>query len=159
MAFISSGAVGADISTTSTTAKFALGTTLQGTDASEWIYVLASEALTVYSALAVTRAYAASMLTNTNAVTDNFFATNQVAFANADYGWVAKRVAPCTLRVGASCAKNVALYSTATAGVLDDTATSIAFRIDGVQILTTNSGGGAASVSGIVVYPNIIVPA
>lgn len=159
MAFVSSGQLGADLTSTSTTALFALGTTLQGTDASEWVYVLAGEALTIYSSLAVTQAYSASMLTNTNAVTNNFYATNQIAFASADYGWVCKRGVPVTLRVGASCVKNIALYTTAVAGVLDDTATSIAFRVDGVQARTTNSAGSASSKPGIVVYPNIIVPA
>lgn len=159
MTFVTSGAIGADLTTTTTSPEFPLGETVTGNDASEWVYVKASEAIDQYMSVAVSRTFQAAKLTNTNAVTANFFASAQIAFASADYGWVAKRLDTATIRVAASCAKNVALYTTATGGVLDDTATSIAFRIDGVQIETTNTGGGAGSKPGLIVYPNIIVPA
>jgi len=145
MAFVSNGTIGADLANTSTTALFALGTTQSGTDGSEWVYVQAAEAFDQYMSAAVNQAFSASKLTNANAVTNTFFASAQIAFAANDYGWMAKRLIGGTLRVAASCAKNVALYTTATAGVIDDTATSIAFRLDGVQIRTTNSAGGRAA--------------
>ena len=159
MTFVTNGAVGADLTSTTTDAKFALGDMATGNDGSEWVYCKASAAITQYHSVAATRAFLASGLTNTNAVTANFYGSAQIGFAQDEYGWICKRSATATLRVAASCAKNVALYTTATSGVIDDTATSIAFRLDGVQINTTNSAGGAASKPGIIIYPNIIVPA
>lgn len=159
MTFVTNGAVGADLTSTTTDAKFALGDMATGNDGSEWVYCRASETLNQYYSVAVSRTFSAAQLTNTNAVTANFYGSAQIAFATSDYGWICKRSATATLRVAASCAKNIALYTTATAGVIDDTATSIAFRLDGVQINTTNSAGGAASKPGIIIYPNIIVPA
>lgn len=157
--FASNGTLGTDFSSTTTSPEFAVGQTVLATDGGEWVYVKAAEAIDQYHSVAVTAAFLAYKLTNTNAVQDNFYASAQIAFAADAYGWVAKRLIGGYIRVKASCAKNVALYTTATAGELDDTATSIAFRIDGVQIETTNSAGGAGSKPGIVVFPNIIVPA
>jgi hypothetical protein len=46
-------------------------------------------------------------------------------------------------RVASLCAADVALYTSSTAGVLDDTATTTLSKIDGAVLLTTNSTGSA----------------
>ena len=59
----------------------------------------------------------------------------QVAFASGEYGWVAI-AGKFTGFVGASCVQDVKLYTTATAGLVDDTATTL---VSGVMLETTVS--------------------
>lgn len=65
-----------------------------------------------------------------------------VAVAN-DYGWMqTSGLCPGGVAVAASCVKNVALASTATAGVLDDATGTGTKNISGVVITTTVVGAG-----------------
>ena len=89
MAYPTSGVIGASLSLTHTEAKFEVGKRVAGTDGTVWIYVKAAEAITQYAALAITSAHQASQITTTNAALARYVGIAQVAFASADYGWVA----------------------------------------------------------------------
>ena len=77
----------------------------------------------------------------------------QVVIAASGYGWgLVNGIG--SVRVAASAAKGTRLNSTATAGQLDDDATSGAERITGVGLLAAN-GGAAGAVSAFVSYPYV----
>jgi hypothetical protein len=58
----------------------------------------------------------------------------QVAIANTRYGWVFRGHGAHTGKYAASCVHNVKIYTTATAGVVDDSATTL---INGLKLLAT----------------------
>ena len=76
------------------------------------------------------------------------------AVTSGEYAWV-QLTGTCTINVLASAAANVILYSSATAGSLDDTATSHT-RVDGIK-LSTARGGTAGSAPAIASYPKSFV--
>ena len=144
----STGPLGANYTLTSTTQKFALG--LKYFDpgvVAEFEYVNASAAISQYDAVMITDSKTASQLTTTNAgAIPGAVGVAQVAIASGSYGWVLRRGGikggGLKLNVLASCLKNVKLYTTATAGAIDDTATTL---VSGLQ-LTTDNGGSTAAV-------------
>jgi hypothetical protein len=66
----------------------------------------------------------------------------QVAFADNDYGWVLRK-GQGTVLVLASCAADVGLYTSASAGYLDDATASLTL-ISGI-VLTASRGTTAGS--------------
>lgn len=69
---------------------------------------------------------------------------------NDQYAWLQVH-GPCEgIRVAVSCVTRVRLNTTATAGLLDDDATSGAKTADGVTIDTTEPGTGTATIAGIL---------
>ena len=77
----------------------------------------------------------------------------RAAFADNDYGWL-QVFGPGTVRTLASCAAYTIINSTATAGALDDDATSGAEVIDGL-VLDVATGGAAASTAGFINWPRV----
>jgi hypothetical protein len=67
------------------------------------------------------------------------------------YGWV-QIYGACNIQVAASCAANVRLNTTATAGQIDDDGTGGAFAISGA-ILTTAREASAGLAPGMLNYP------
>ena len=97
--------------------------------------------------------YATALLTTTTGV-----ATTPVAFALAAtvasrWGWYQVRGNDVPMSLAASCAKDVALYTTGTAGVLDDTAVGSTVKIMGVVADTAVTS--AAVSNGLALYPRI----
>lgn len=157
MTYITSGIIGVSLTTTTagtTTdgadAKFTLGQRASGSDNTEWVYVQASGAITQYDAVGIDENFQAAALTT--AIADDGWQIGfaQVAFADNEFGWVCSRGANISARVAASCAADVALYTTATAGVLDDASTSQT-KIDGVVAVTAVTAAAATEV--IATYP------
>lgn len=137
--------VNADLDGVSTTALFKLGTRTFGNDGTEWMYVLASGAIAAYDAVGIDEAFTAAALTKAMADADFRVGVAQSAFANAEYGWVALAGAGSNFKVNvlASCVADAALYTSATAGKLDDDATSQT-AINGIVVVSTNGGATAA---------------
>jgi hypothetical protein len=77
----------------------------------------------------------------------------RVAFADNEFGWL-QVFGPGTVRTLASAAAYTALNSTATAGAVDDDATSGAEVIEGIA-LDTATGGSAASTAGFINWPKV----
>jgi isopentenyl phosphate kinase len=150
MAFSTSGTLGVEVSATPTTAEFDLGTRVTGTDGTEWVYVQASGAITQYDAVGIDEDYQAAALTKAIADDGHAIGFAQVAFADNDYGWVATRGSNISVRLAANCAADVALYTTATAGVLDDASTSQT-NIDGVVAVAGVTTAGSDEV--IATFP------
>jgi hypothetical protein len=135
------------LSTQSTSAKHTVGSVYRdpGTGA-EYVYVAASEAITQYQACSYDSAYAALKLTKTESDKLYGIGIAMSDIASASYGWLLIS-GPKTSYVSslASCAKEAALYTSATAGSLDDDATSTT-KILGIA-LTANNGTTTANVA------------
>lgn len=137
--------IGADISQTHTEAKFALGTKAEGSDNSKWVYVKANSAVTQYMWVGIAKDYTMNPGTKTHLDSGRKPGLAQVAFSADDYGWVAVQGGNDQLYVKAknSCAISVALYSTATAGFVDDTAASQTL-LNGLVLTDTSTASGAS---------------
>lgn len=129
---------------------FALGTRITTRDGGEYIYVHASAAITQFDAVGISEAFEAAPLTKAMADDGWIIGFAQVAFADNDFGWVATKGADIGCNLLINCAADVALYTSATAGKLDDTSTSQT-KIDGVVAVTTITAATSAEI--IATYP------
>lgn len=138
------GPFGIDFLHTSTTQEFGLGD-LSWCKQGLFQYVQANGAITAYDAVKVDNDGQASSLTTTISGSEpTAVGAAQVAFADNEYGWVFRGFGGGSgkgikVRVLVSCAADVKLYTTATAGCLDDTATDL---VQNVVYVTTNASGG-----------------
>lgn len=161
MANLTDGLVGADLDTPTTDQKFPLGTVSHGTDGTEWVYVQASGALSQYYAAGIDEDFQCAALTNTTAAGSPKPAWPQVAFADNEYGWVPVRGSNISAKTRASCAADVLLYTTASAGRLDDTVGGSGLAVEGVVLVTAASASTSASNTVreiLATYPKITEP-
>lgn len=147
-----SAIIGTNFLATSSTAEVSVGTRAFGTDASEWVYVKATTALTQYDAAAIDEDYNAAPLTKALADAGHLIGWAQVAFTVNYFGWLCLSGSVMKGRVAASCAADVALYTTATAGVLDDDATSQT-KVNGIRIVTAGTSSGVSAREIIATNP------
>lgn len=111
--------------------------------------VHAAEAITQYAAVSIDEAFEASMITDTLAKTGVGVGVAQYALANDDYGWVLRQ-GQGTLLVLASCAADVGLYTSASAGYLDDATASLTL-ISGIVLTASRSAAAGTATCNIVV--------
>lgn len=112
-----------------------------------WVYVQASGAVAQYSAVKIDNdGQAAELTTAISGTEPTAVGIAQVALADNEYGWVwagegggsGKGIKVTVL---ADCAAGAKIYTTTTAGSVDDTATDL---IQGLTTLTTDGGSGSA---------------
>ncbi len=144
----SAPSVGLDLDAVSTTQEFQLGTIVQGTDQSgsysaEYMYIKADAAISQYDAVHIDIDLEATPLTTTiSGVKPCAVGVAQVAFADEEYGWVVisgHGIIGCIS--GGSAAANVRIYTTATAGLVDDVATDVIVGL----VLTEAEGATTAA--------------
>lgn len=106
-----------------------------------YIYAVAGAAIGQYDVVAIDEAGTAQLMTKALADAGHTLAAAQIAVGNGEYAWFQTSG---VMRVNglASCAADVPLYTTATAGSVDDLATSQT-KVKGL-VLTTAIGGSAA---------------
>lgn len=152
MVFVTDGKIGIDLTATPTTPEHPLGTRTVATDGQHFVYVQASGAITQYDVVGVDENFQAAAVTK--AIVDDGWeiGTAQVAFADNDYGWIATKGSNLTINVLGSCAADVALYTSATAGSLDDTSASQT-KIDGIVLVTANATTAAGSYEALLTFP------
>lgn len=146
-----SGLIGVDLTATVSATgsasnqgnQFALGTCVMG-KGNKYMYVLSSGAITQYAAVAVDEDFKARPLTKALADQGQRVGAAQVAIPATSFGWVAYEGMDISVRARASCAADAPLYTTASAGVLDDTATSQT-KIIGITLTSANGGATAAT--------------
>lgn len=140
MATNNSAVLGVDLTDTPSTNDkgHTLGQRVGGTDNSEWLFVQAGSAITQYDTVGIDENFLAYPITKAMADDGWQVGFAQVAFAEDDYGWVATKGTNIRARGAAACAADVPLYTTSTAGVLDDTSASQT-KIDGVVFVATTS--------------------
>ncbi len=146
--------IGANFAAIHDAPQFKLGTTLLGSDGTEWVYVKATTALTQYDCAGVDEDYNAVPITSTLARAGYIPGFAQVAFTVNYYGWVALKGANISVRIKASCAADVQLYTSATAGVLDDTNTTTSSAIRGVVVVVAGTSATISSREALASFPS-----
>lgn len=150
MANTTDGVIGVDLTkvTAGTTTdgvdrQFKLGTIHFGTDSQEYVYLQAGAAISTLTtepfALGIDENYQAVKLTKALADAGHAigFAPQQVIADNAFF-WGIRLGSNFNIRVAANCAADAALFTTSTAGVLDD-ASSSQTRVGNVVIVASAS--------------------
>lgn len=99
------------------------GTTTVLDDGGMAIYVVAKENITQYSAVSIGENFSIRMLETSIAANNRSFAVAQVSLQSGQYGWVT-RGGRFAVRLAVNCAAGAQLYTTSTAGVLDDAVVS-----------------------------------
>lgn len=137
MAFATSGLV-VDLAGNDSTARVQVGTTVMATDGSKYEYVYAFSAIAQYDAVAILTSGNARPISTAIAVSAKKVGFAQVAITSGYYGWVARSGNNIRVNVAANCGAGAQLYTTATAGTLDD-AIVTASMIAGCYALTSIS--------------------
>jgi hypothetical protein len=121
----------------------------------QYIYVKATSAIAQYDVVTFDETYTTTVapLGTANDARGDLVGVAPVAIASGSYGWL-QIYGPCTMNVKASCAANVRLNTTATAGSPDDDGTTGAMAIDNCY-LTAARGGTDGSAAGILNYPAV----
>lgn len=130
MAFPNSGIAGIRLTDTyasGTTPPFSTGLTTNTNDGGEYVFVQATSTIAQYDACIIINTSSATgasigcvPVTTTNALVSQRFAVAQTAITSGDYGWVATRGHELRVKSLIACQPAVPLYTTATAGSLDD---------------------------------------
>ena len=177
MSYVTDGRLGVTLTTVDSSARsdgsggpqFTLGDTRKGNDGQEYVYVQAAEAISSTTnepyALSIDENYQASKLTKAAVLAGHAVAwAPQVAIADNDYFWAIKRGSNFNIKVGVSCAADITLWTTATAGVLDDTSGGATANsqvpVYGVVIVTaasTSASAGSTVREAIATYPHVSV--
>ena len=135
--------------------NFALGTQVMTSSGGLFQYVNCLSAISTYNAVCIDDAGNASNLTTTNAASFKMVGVAQISIAVSCYGWVQRMGAGLVVNVAAQCQDFVALFTTATPGVLDDVTVSECLVL-GLNIYTSSSNATAAT--GVAASPLQIFP-
>ena len=144
--------IGVNLTRTDTSAQFPVGTVVNLSNGGQAMYIKAStSALSTYGAVSIAKTGLAMLLTTTNAATSSSIGFAQTSIATSSYGWVL--LSGKVLVNGASqCAPAVPLFTTGTAGVVDD-ATVTAGYLPGLVAATTISNATALTCQ--AAYPHV----
>lgn len=134
---------------------FGLGDRYVDSDGKEFVYVQASASIALNDVVSFTTAYAATTLTTSNGARGNLVGVAVAAFAANDFGWVQVK-GPATMNVLASCAANIRLNTTATAGSLDDDGTTGAKQVQGAYLASARAASNGPA-AGFLNYPFVDV--
>lgn len=119
---------------------------------SEWVFVQASAACAQYDVLTIKSDFSTTPLTAATAKTPMEVGFAQVAFAADEYGWVMTSGRP-TINVLVDAAVNVPLYTSGTAGKLDDATTTQ--RVAGIVLTDTMTATTSGPVPAVATFPRI----
>lgn len=152
---ITQGIVTPDLTSTDTSARVPVGTVVKTSDGGEAVYVQATSTIAQYDAVIIINTSSATgasigcvPVTTTNALTSQRLAFAQTAIASASYGWV--KTAGNDIRVSAliACQPAVPLFTTATAGKLDDTTVTAGYCLGVVLMSSATSASAPPAVVG-----------
>ena len=127
--------------------------TYGSTETKEYIFVEASGAIDLYDAVVISEAGSAAALTRSNDAYGDRVGFAQIAIADDDFGWV-QVIGATTVNAKASCAANVKVYSSASAGHIDD-ASGSSQEIAGVALTSARGGTDGTAPALISSYPYI----
>lgn len=120
MAISASSIIGVNLTRVDATATFPVGTIVNLNDGGQAMYVKAStSALSTYSAVSIGQNGVATMLTTTNGQTSPRVGFAQTSIATSNFGWV-NLGGQCLVNLLVNAASGVPLFTTSTAGQLDD---------------------------------------
>ena len=136
---VTSGAIGIDLTETSTTQDFELGHKVNTSDGGTAIYVKATSAVNQFDAVTLYPDDSARPATTSSAALYKALAfADTVSIAASSYGWV-KLSGRAKVKLAANCADLVPLFTTATAGVLDDATVTQGFTTGVVSTVTISN--------------------
>ena len=117
----------------------------------EYVYVQAGVGgITANFVATIDEAYAAVMVSTSNDARGDLLGVAPVTIAASSFGWVQVK-GVCNVQVAASCAANVRLNTTATAGQLDDDGTAGSIACDGI-FLTAARAATAGTAPAVMNY-------
>ncbi len=157
--FLTNGIIGAKLDADSagnpqdgTTPQFAVGTIATGSDGSKFMYVRSAAAITRYDTVAIDTAKDATALTPALAIAAGELGFAQVSCSTSGLYFWAMIQGEGRIRVATGCQPGVPLYTTDTAGVLDDATNTLSqHQILGLKI-PAGSSNSAAAVSALPFY-------
>jgi hypothetical protein len=132
--------------------QWPLGKIVTGIDGGRYMRVHASAAITQYQAVGVDENYEAAPLSKTMADDGWMIGFAQVAASDNDFFWLAMTGSNIKCKTLTDCAADVALYTSGTAGSLDDDSSSQT-KIDGVVAVSAATSATATNVEVIATYP------
>jgi hypothetical protein len=153
-AFANDGRLGVNVAALgSTNPEWQIGTRVEMSDGSEWIYVRASATALIFDALAIIDSTTCQPITSTLGLRGVAVGIAQQALTSGLHYWVltANPTPPTApagvpdstdnykVKVLASCAVDAKLATTSTAGVLDDTTAGTVCRLNGIVLTDTNT--------------------
>ena len=152
MAVQTSSLIGVNFTDASSDATFAAGTSVTGTDGSQWVYALAGEAVTQYSFGVI--GTSSTFLNSTDAVvkaaSGKILGVAAATLTASQYGWFQTKGIG-RVRTNGTTLPNVPLYTCdtetgATSGCLDNSTNSAsAVQIFGIMVTATGSTTGSAA--------------
>lgn len=152
--YVSSSVIGVDLNNTSSTATHALGTVVQGSDGTQWVYVQANNAIEQYDVVTIDEDFQCDCATIALALTGSQIGFAQVAFADDEYGWVPVRgLGNMLVSVSAHSTLNTVLYIGTVSGHLSTTASSA--TVAGVAIQTASTTSAVSTPEVIATWPRI----
>ena len=155
MTVSTSNLAGVALSYTNTSPSFNVGTAVNLDDGGQAVYVQAASEISQYAAVAVLSNNTAVMLTTTNAATSKRVGFAQVSIASGSYGWVQTGGVP-VVKLAASCNPNVPLFTTGTAGTLDDATVSGGGVGLVAGIVATATASGATAITCVAGFPHVV---
>lgn len=161
MAYVTDGAIGINLDSPGSASGATLGEMHEGNGGSEWMYVLATEALVRGDAVQIDGSYNATQLLSNETTIGARIGFAQTAFAVSQFGFVALRGTGLAIKItGGATTVGVPLYTSDTAGALSaSTASTSMFQVWGVYLTATVSGTTASAGTGFASFPMVRRPA
>ena len=153
--FVTSGGVNIDLTANEVNPSFTPGLTVKTSDGGEAVYVQATSTIAQYNACIIINTASAAgasigcvPVTTTNALTSQRLAFAQSAITSSNYGWV--QTSGNSIRVNAliACQPAVPLYTTSTAGSLDDAVVTAGYCLGVVLMSSATSASSPPAVVG-----------
>jgi hypothetical protein len=114
-------------------------------DNSKWVFVSASASITSYQLVAINSAGVALAATSALALAGQKCGVAQAAISSGSYGWVQVK-GNMTVNALQTCSSSTVLYTTGTAGAVDDTATS-QVKIANLTLNSNNATTGTVATA------------
>lgn len=155
MPIITTGIVTPALSDSDTLLKFPVGTTVATSDGGEAVYVRATSTISQYDAVIIINTSSATgpsigcvPVTTTNALTSQRLAFAQTAIASSSYGWVQTKGNDIRVKALIACNPAVPLFTTSTAGSLDDAVVTAGYCLGVVLMSSATSASAPPAVVG-----------
>jgi hypothetical protein len=157
MAINSTPILGVDLNASDTVQQLPLGTIVDTSDGGRAVYCIASGAVSQYALCGINEDFDIYMMTSTLAAQSDRLGFPQVAIAAGAYGWAHLNGSNIKVRTKASANVDTQLWTTASAGVVDDATAAGALKIDGLVLVAAAStaANGAAGIEVKAAWPHI----
>lgn len=140
--------VGVKINEATTDKKFAVNTVVNLSDGGQAVYVSATSTISEFNAVVIDAAGGAVPVTTTNSANSKKVGFAQTSIASGYFGWV-QTAGVVKVTLAANCDDNVPLYTTATAGVLDDAVVSGGLVLGTVSTVTISNATAVTCLAAV----------